>query len=113
MKVKPKTWGLTILAVGAIALTGVITNNVYANSDIPSKLESVTNETVPPDILEGFNHPDKISTKDGMFEKDTKSIQAAGDFSQDEVVYDASKTTDKTKAIIQYDATYIKEENAE
>ncbi|WP_348622011.1 hypothetical protein [Paenibacillus polymyxa] len=112
MKVKPKTWGLTILAVGAIALTGVITNNVHANSDIPSKLESVTNETVPPDILEGFNHPDKISTKDGLFVKDTKSIQTVGDFSQDEVVYDGLKTTDKTKAIIQYDATYIKEEDS-
>ncbi len=40
-----------------------------------------------------------------------KTLQSEEKFSQDEVVYDGSKTTDKTKAIIQYDATYIKEED--
>ncbi|MGQ3480586.1 hypothetical protein [Paenibacillus sp. FSL L8-0158] len=112
MRVKTRTWGVAFLAFSAIAFAVVITNSVFASSDTSGESDSVTKAIIPDNVLEGFNHPDKISTKDGLFVKDTKSIQTVGDFSQDEVVYDGSKTTDKTKAIIQYDATYIKEEDS-
>ncbi|TKH42260.1 hypothetical protein C1I60_21530 [Paenibacillus terrae] len=99
-----------ILAVGASVLTGVISNSVHADNDAPIRNESVTYDPVPPEVLEELRIPDKISTKDGLF---VKTLHAEENFSQDEVVYNGLKTTDKTKAIIQYDATYIKEEDNE
>jgi hypothetical protein len=109
VKFKATTCGLIILAVGAIVLTGVMTNSVHADHDAPIPNESVTYDPVPPEVLEALRIPDKISTKDGLF---VKTLQSGEKFSQDEVVYDGLKTTDKTKVIIQYDATYIKDEDS-
>ncbi|WP_223263978.1 hypothetical protein [Paenibacillus sp. IHB B 3084] len=97
------------MAVSASVLTVVITNSVIADHDTPIPNESVTYDPVPPaDVLDRLYHPDKISTKDGLF---VKTPQAEQKFSQDEVVYDVSEATDKIKVIIAYDATYIKEED--
>ncbi|KZE65195.1 hypothetical protein AV545_04525 [Paenibacillus jamilae] len=101
------------LILSAIAYAVVITNNVFASDDTLEEMESVTKAVVPDSVLEGLNHPDKIYTKDALFIKKPQSLYDEDKFNQDEIVYDASKTTDKTKAIIQYDATYIKQKNAE
>lgn len=75
-------------------------------------MKGVTKAIVPDSVLEELNHPDKIYTKVGLFIKKPHSLHDEDKFSQDEVVYDVSKTTDETKAIIQYDAIYIKEEDS-
>lgn len=112
MKVKRITWVLAVLTVSAVAFTGIITSNINDDSDTLRKSESVTYEPVPADVIEQLNHPDKIYTKDGLFIKKPQSLHDEDKFNQDEVVYDVSKATDETKAIIQYDATYIKEEDS-
>ncbi|ASR46346.1 hypothetical protein B4V02_06470 [Paenibacillus kribbensis] len=112
MKVKRITWVLAVLTVSAVAFTGIITSNVNDYSDTLRKSESVTYEPVPADVIEQLNHPDRIKTKDGLFVK-TKTLQAENRFSQNEVVFDVSEATDKTKVIVAYDATYIKEEGIE
>ncbi|WP_068505656.1 hypothetical protein [Paenibacillus kribbensis] len=112
MRVKPRTWGVAFLVFSAITFAVVITNSVFASSDTSGELESVTKATIPANVLEELYHPDKISTKDGLFVK-TKTLQVENRFSQNEVVYDVSEATDKTKVIVAYDATYIKEEGIE
>ncbi|MET3212219.1 UNVERIFIED_CONTAM: hypothetical protein ABIC26_005241 [Paenibacillus sp. PvR008] len=109
MKAKLRFWGLAALTA---TFAVVITNSVFASSDTSGELESVTKATIPANVLEELYHPDKIYTKDGLFVKTSQSLQAVDNFNQDEVVYDGLKTTDKTKAIIQYDATYIKKEDS-
>lgn len=111
MKVKRITWVLAVLTVSAVAFTGIITSNVNADSGTLRKSESVTYEPVPADVIEQLNHPDRIKTEDGFLK--TKTLQAENRFSQNEVVYDVSETTDKTKVIVAYDTTYIKEEGIE
>ncbi|MMZ47647.1 hypothetical protein D1872_92970 [compost metagenome] len=110
MKAKLKFLGLAALTV---TFAVVISNNVFANSDTSGESDSVTKAIVPDSVLEGLNHPDKIYTKDALFIKKPQSLHNEDKFNQDEVVYNVSKVTNKTKAIIQYDATYIKQENAE
>ncbi|AJE50310.1 hypothetical protein C1I59_07485 [Paenibacillus polymyxa] len=95
-----------------VTLAVVIGNNVFASDDTSEEMKGVTKAIVPDSVLEELNHPDKIYTKDGLFIKKPQSLHDEDKFSQDEVVYDVSKTTDETKAIIQYDATYIKEEDS-
>lgn len=112
MRVKTRTWGVAFLAFSAIAFAVVITNSVFASSDTSGESDSVTKAIIPDNVLEELNHPDKIYTKDGLFIKKPQSLHDEDKFSQDEVVYDVSKATDETKAIIQYDATYIKEEDS-
>ncbi|WDM23486.1 hypothetical protein [Paenibacillus polymyxa] len=109
MKAKLKFLGLAALTV---TFAVVISNNVFASDDTSEEMESVTKAVVPDSVLEGLNHPDKIYTKDALFIKKQQSLHDEDKFSQDEVVYDVSKATDETKAIIQYDATYIKEEDS-
>ncbi|WP_025686308.1 hypothetical protein [Paenibacillus maysiensis] len=109
MKTKLKFLGLAALTV---TFAVVISNNVFASDDTSEEMKDVTKAIVPDSVLEGLNHPDKIYTKDGLFIKKPQSLHDEDKFSQDEVVYDVSKATDETKAIIQYDATYIKEEDS-
>ncbi|MGG1672987.1 hypothetical protein ACIFOE_20570 [Paenibacillus sp. NRS-1783] len=108
MKAK-RVWGLAALTV---TFAVVITNSVFASSNTSGELEGVTKATIPSNVLEELYHPDKIYTEYGLFVKKTQPLHDEDKFSQDEVVYDGLKTTDKTKAIIQYDATYIKEEES-
>ncbi|MBO3283945.1 hypothetical protein MKY98_08340 [Paenibacillus sp. FSL M8-0228] len=109
MKAKLKFLGLAALTV---TFAVVIGNNVFASDDTSEEMKGVTKAIVPDSVLEELNHPDKIYTKDGLFIKKPQSLHDEDKFSQDEVVYDVSKATNKTKAIIQYDATYIKEEDS-
>ncbi|ADO55609.1 hypothetical protein [Paenibacillus polymyxa] len=109
MKAKLKFLGLAALTV---TFAVVISNNVFASDDTSEEMKDVTKEIVPDSVLEGLNHPDKIYTKDALFIKKTQSLHDEDKFNQNEVVYDVSKATDETKAIIQYEATYIKEEDS-
>ncbi|APB76454.2 hypothetical protein PPYC2_16450 [Paenibacillus polymyxa] len=103
---------MAFLAFSAIAFAVVITNSVFASSDTSGESDSVTKAIIPDNVLEELNHPDKIYTKDGLFIKKSQSLHDEDNLNKDEVVYDVSKTNDETKAIIQYDATYIKEEDS-
>ncbi|MDQ0047685.1 hypothetical protein J2T18_001968 [Paenibacillus polymyxa] len=109
MKAKLKFLGLAALTVTVAVVIG---NNIFASDDASEEMKGVTKAIVPDSVLEELNHPDKIYTKDGLFIKKPQSLHDEDKFNQDEVVYDVSKATDETKAIIQYDATYIKEEDS-
>ncbi|MGG4216341.1 hypothetical protein [Paenibacillus alvei] len=100
MKAKLKFWGLAALTVTFAIVLG---NNVFASDDTSEEMKSVTKAIVPDSVLEEINHPDKFYTKDGLFIKKPQSLHDEDKFSQDEVVYDVSKATNKTKSIIQYD----------
>lgn len=95
---------MKILSVSLI-LVGVQntddTNGIHQNL----KVSDVEEAIVPPAAAERLAHPDVIYTPDGMYKKAQISAPA---FTDNEVVYDASKTTAETRVIIAYDATYIK-----
>ena len=109
MKAKLKFLGLVALTV---TFAVVISNSVFASDDTSEEMKGVTKAKVPDNVLEELYHPDKVYTKNGLFIKKPQTLHDEDKFNQDEVVYDVSKTTDETKAIIQYDATYIKEEDS-
>ncbi|ULO07352.1 hypothetical protein H1230_00090 [Paenibacillus sp. 19GGS1-52] len=108
MRVKPMVLRLAILVVSATALIGVIKSNVHAAEVNTSQLEDAAQEpNIPAAVFERLGHPDVIITKDdGSFVK-TKQTEVV--FRPDEIVYDSAMTTNKTKVIIAYGDTYIKE----
>lgn len=100
---------LAILAVSAIALTGVNTNIAKTNADGPTTTESVTYDPVPPSFLLE-REPDQIVTENGRY---VKTLQSDVNFSSDNVVYDVTQTIDETEAIIEYGYTYVKVEDSQ
>ncbi|MEC0169853.1 hypothetical protein [Paenibacillus graminis] len=104
MRVRPIVIGLATLLVGSFILMGTI--NVQAADVNPNHAKTDTVEAIVPEyVSDRLNHPDVIYTEDGMYEKKQLSVS---EFSQDEITYDATNTTAETKAIVDYDATYLK-----
>ncbi|WP_149466373.1 hypothetical protein [Paenibacillus antarcticus] len=109
------TYGVAILTISTIAFSGVITSNAQGSSVENSEVEvgsfdpsHTTGERLPAVLLEDSNHPDFIQTQGGLF---AKKNQFEANYSQDEIVTDATKTTEKTKVIIQNGDIFIKEED--
>ncbi|MFB5760094.1 hypothetical protein [Paenibacillus medicaginis] len=101
--------------MSTIALTGISTNIIYANNDVPgvtynndvSGEESVTYDPLPPSLQNQV--PDQIYTENGQY---VKTDLPEENFSQDEVVHDSQQTTAQTKVIIDYGNTYVKVEDS-
>lgn len=84
-------WGTINVQAAEIDQVKPVTDTVEAN--------------VPKYVADRLDHPDVIYTEDGKYEKMQLSVS---EFNQDEVTYDATKTTAETMAIVDYDATYLK-----
>ncbi|MFB5674971.1 hypothetical protein ACE5KN_08695 [Paenibacillus terreus] len=104
-----------MLALSAVALTGISTSIIHANSDVQSVTytdvqsdsESVVYTPLPPSLQNQV--PDQIYTENGHY---VKTDLPEENFSQDEVVHDFRQTTVQTKVIIDYGNTYVKVEDS-
>ncbi|MFB5268740.1 hypothetical protein ACE41H_18415 [Paenibacillus enshidis] len=96
-----------MLALSAVALTGISTSIIHANSDVQSDSESVVYTPLPPSLQNQV--PDQIYTENGQY---VKTDLPEENFSQNEVVHDSQQTTAQTKVIIDYGKTYVKVEDS-
>ncbi|MHA6534743.1 hypothetical protein [Paenibacillus sp. BAC0078] len=104
MRVRPIVLGLATLLVSSFILMGTIKVQAAETNQVIPVTDTVE-AIVPEYVADRLDHPDVIYTEDGKYEKKQLSVS---DFNQDEVTYDATKTTAETVAIVDYDATYIK-----
>ncbi|MEK4355131.1 hypothetical protein MKX41_30545 [Paenibacillus sp. FSL R5-0475] len=104
MRVRPILIGLATLLVSSCIFMGTV-NVLAAENNVNKPATDTVEANVPKYVADRLEHPDVIYTEDGKYEKKQLSVSQ---FNQDEVAYDATKTTAETMAIVDYGATYLK-----
>lgn len=111
MNKKLIAYGISFLALSSVLLIGSVATSVQA-SNINIVTEDSSVMPAPPEALKSDRTPIKIITKDGSFARVSQSINSYN-YSEDEIVYSESNTTDTTEVIVVDGNIYIKEEVSE